>query len=51
MKGQDSRQDENKLSLQVISFNQQQHRLTVRELLWNLPNGKYSWGQQRTIQL
>jgi len=50
MKGRDSRQDEYRLSLQVISFNQQQRRLTVRELLWNLPNGKYGWGQQRTIQ-
>lgn len=51
MKGEKSRPDEHKLSLQVISYDLAQRKLTVRELFWNKADGIPEWGKMRTIRL
>ena len=53
MKGRESRNDETKLSFQLITIDAVQKKLTVKECLWNTKKKKAPlvWGKQRTISL
>ena len=57
MKGRDSRTNETKLSIQVVTYDTATRTLTARECLWNAPGGAaaatapVAWGASKTITL
>jgi len=55
MKGKESADDEQKLSFQLISIDQEKLQLTVRQVFWNAKpkkeGGRMEWGEMKTVSL